>query len=259
MACDKDSLHIEEMAKGDPRLGAVLRAARERLRPKPSQGAIGRLVAEAVGAPSPISASAVGQWESGGTKPTSDNLIAACRILQIDLKAATEGKLVSLTNDPAVVDTRVTQEFTIANEVLPPRVEMPQDVEVLGAVEGGPDGQFYFNGEVVDRVRRPPALANTRRAYAVYVSGHSMEPRFENGELVYVNPDRPPSIGDYVLIEMHPDNGEIHGAGYIKKLVRRTAEKIVCEQFNPKKSLVFPTKRVAKVHRIMRWNEVLGI
>ena len=66
-----------------------------------------------------------------------------------------------------------------------------RDLPVLGAVKGGSEG-FYFNeGEAKEYLVRPPILAGVATAFALYVEGDSMEPRYFAGELLYVNPNRP--------------------------------------------------------------------
>src|SRR5262245_17434964 len=47
-------------------------------------------------------------------------------------------------------------------------------IPVLGAGQGGSEGWFPWNGEIVDYVSRPPHLAGATQAYAVYVVGSSM-------------------------------------------------------------------------------------
>ena len=75
--------------------------------------------------------------------------------------------------------------------VLPALSGLSRDLPVLGTAMGGEEGAFEFNGEVVDYVRRPPGLEMARGAFAIYVQGESMAPRYEEGELVFVHPGRP--------------------------------------------------------------------
>ena len=70
-------------------------------------------------------------------------------------------------------------------------------LKVLGMAECGPDGWSLWNGDVIDMVDRPASLAGVPNAYAVYVVGASMEPRYYPGELVHVHPGKPLTIGAY--------------------------------------------------------------
>lgn len=142
---------------------------------------------------------------------------------------------------------------------IPAPASLPRNLPVRGTAVGGDDGDFEFNGDVVDYVRRPPGIAAARNAFAVYVTGGSMSPRFEAGELVFVHPDRPPVSGSDVLVELHGRDGQ-PGACYIKRLLRRTPTKIVLQQFNPPRDdIEFALERVRVVYRILTPSELMGI
>lgn len=142
---------------------------------------------------------------------------------------------------------------------LPPFATMPRDVPVHGTVVGGTEGDFEMNGTVVDYVRRPPGIAGAREVFALYVTGDSMEPRYRPGDLVYVNPSRPPRAGDDVVVELLPAEGR-DGAGpaFVKTLRARAPGAWVCEQYNPPRLLEYPVARVRHVLRIMTLTELLG-
>lgn len=131
---------------------------------------------------------------------------------------------------------------------------------VHGTVVGGAEGDFEMNGAIVDYVRRPPGIAGTRDVFALYVTGDSMEPRYRPGDLVYVNPTRPPRAGDDVVVELLPAGGREDGAGpaFVKTLRARAAAAWICEQYNPPRQLEYPLARVRQVLRIMTLTELLG-
>lgn len=140
---------------------------------------------------------------------------------------------------------------------------LKRDVPVRGTVVGGADGDFTFNGDVVDLVRRPPGLAGASAVFAVYVHGDSMSPRFESGDLVFVNPSRPPTPGCDVIVEMAANGAEGSGPCYIKRLLRRTADKVVLRQFNPpageKQDFELDQKRIKNLWRVLTPAELLGL
>jgi|GEM_PF-2432559 len=47
---------------------------------------------------------------------------------------------------------------------------------------------------------RPPMLIGNNRGFAVFMIGESMSPRFDHGEMLWIDPVQPPQIGDYVLV-----------------------------------------------------------
>lgn len=134
-----------------------------------------------------------------------------------------------------------------------------RDVPILGGAACGEDGVFELNGQILDHARRPPRLIGAKDIYALYVHGISMSPWREPGGLVYVHPGQPVKIGDYVVVQMIPDGPEALPAAYIKKLVRRTADKLVLFQWDPRGEKTLPTKKVKSIHRIMDWDELMGI
>jgi len=141
---------------------------------------------------------------------------------------------------------------------IPSVAGMKRDLEVRGTAVGGDDASFEFNGDVVDYVRRPPGLAGARKAFAIYITGSSMSPRFEEGEIVFVHPGRPATPGCDVVVELHGRDGE-PGPCYVKRLVRRTPTKLALAQFNPPKDLQVELSRVRVVYRILTPAELLGV
>jgi phage repressor protein C with HTH and peptisase S24 domain len=127
----------------------------------------------------------------------------------------------------------------------------PRDLRVLGMAECGPDGWSLWNGEVIEMTSRPPNLAGAMLAYAVYVVGSSMEPRYHSGELVYVHPGRPVDVGAYVLVQVKPKEDGDAPRAVVKRLVRRSATKVMLEQFNPKKTIELKTADIISMHRVV--------
>ena len=132
-------------------------------------------------------------------------------------------------------------------------------IPVLGAGQGGSEGFFPWNGEIVDYVSRPPHLAGATQAYAVYVVGSSMEPRYYAGELVHIHPGKPVTTGAFVLVQIRPEaEGETPRA-FMKRLVRRTATKVTFEQFNPPKEIDIKAADIMSMHRIVGSAETGGL
>jgi len=138
----------------------------------------------------------------------------------------------------------------------------PRDLPVYGTALGGreKDGDFQFNtGDIIDHVRRPPRLAGIKTAFAVYLVGASMEPRFRAGAPVLVHPGVQPRPGDDVLVELKPlTEGGPH-PGLVKRLVSRSETRLRLQQFNPPDdNIIVPMKRVLRVYRVIPYEELLG-
>lgn len=149
---------------------------------------------------------------------------------------------------------------TVSPEPLPPsnaRIgpkvhlgETGERIPVYGQAVGGDDGRFVLNGNRVGDVLMPPVLYGVPDAYAVYVTGDSMEPRYEAGEIVYVHPYLPVRRDDYVVVQVALDEHE-PPAGYIKRFVSMSGDTLRLSQFNPAKDMHFPRARVVSVHKIV--------
>lgn len=152
---------------------------------------------------------------------------------------------------------------------------LPRDVPIYGTALGSEASFDLADGtgtleieqaeldqsEVLGYLRRPPALAGRKDVYGVYISGASMYPRFSDGEGVFVDPKRPPRIGDDVIVHLvAPDehDGERVAAVLIKRLVRRSSSFIELEQFNPAVTFRLDMKMVRAVHRIIPTAELLS-
>lgn len=143
---------------------------------------------------------------------------------------------------------------------IPTRDQMPQDLPVYGTAAGANgDGAFVINmGGQVGTIRRPPGLMGNPGAFAIYVEGDSMEPRYEPGETAIIDPNRPVRPGDDVVIVVaNPEPGQPPRA-YIKRLVRRGSEQIIVRQFNPEREIGFATREVQAIYRVMRTSELLA-
>lgn len=135
-----------------------------------------------------------------------------------------------------------------------------KDVPVLGSAECGRDGSFTLNaGEPIDFVRRPPGQMNRRGIYCIYAEGSSMEPVYAAGDLIYVDPHRPPWPGRDVVIQLRapgPD-GEIRC--FLKRLVKRTGTQCRVKQFNPEKEIVLDERDMAAIHLVLKNHELMGL
>jgi phage repressor protein C with HTH and peptisase S24 domain len=126
-------------------------------------------------------------------------------------------------------------------------------IPVVGTAEGGPDGLLEWNGDVIDRISRPPSLAGAKDAYALFVNGTSMEPRYFQGELIYVHPGRPVTPGSFVVVQIYRESAT--PAAWVKQFIRRDQKQIVLRQFNPAKDLKLPVAEVRSIHKIVASGE----
>src|SRR5260221_2724699 len=127
-------------------------------------------------------------------------------------------------------------------------------IPVYGQAVGGKDGEFVLSGNQVSEVLAPPNLSHVRDAYAVYVVGDTMEPRYFAGETVFVNPRLPISRGSFVVAQISRGE-EAEPRAYVKRFLSQDGKRLSLEQYNPKKVLEFPASTVVAIHRIVMSSE----
>lgn len=186
-----------------------------------------------------VSQSAVSQWESGREQPARENIVRLARALGTSV-----GALLGDADAPLPVAAPVT---------------MPVDVPVYGTAVGGSSGDFSFNGQVADYVRRPPGVLQLRNLYALWVTGDSMAPWNRCGDLIYVSPTRPATAGDHVVVDLLGETAHEAGPAMVKLLVGRTPTHLRLRQYNPDQEFQVPLARVRSVHRVLSLRDLLGV
>jgi phage repressor protein C with HTH and peptisase S24 domain len=114
----------------------------------------------------------------------------------------------------------------------PPQFLGEQDLPVFAAVEGGP-GVMVVATDPIEYASRPLALKHVPDSYAVLVVGDSMEPVFEQGDMVIVHPRKPAVKGKNAIFVSDEQHGEFRAS--VKRLVQDTKDKWLVKQFNPPK------------------------
>lgn len=84
-----------------------------------------------------------------------------------------------------------------------------------------------------------------------------MAPRFEVGEVLVLNNQRPARAGDYVLIELTPLQGQERGMLLVRRLRALSETKLVVSQFNPALTIEIPVSEVRQFHPILTTNDFL--
>lgn len=103
------------------------------------------------------------------------------------------------------------------------------DFKIYASAEGGP-GEIIRSLEPVDFVPRPTHLLNVKDAYGLLITGSSMEPEYNAGEMAIVEPTLP-IVPNEVYIFYAEKDGEARAT--IKKLRRPTTDRWLVTQHNP--------------------------
>lgn len=123
-----------------------------------------------------------------------------------------------------------------------------QAIPLIGLAEAGTGGYFddggFPAGKGWDEIAFPSV--NDEHAYALEISGNSMEPAYRDGTIIMVSPAAPIRRGDRVVVKTK--NGEVMA----KELKRRTAKSIELRSFNPEhKERTLSVEDVIWIARIM--------
>jgi phage repressor protein C with HTH and peptisase S24 domain len=129
-----------------------------------------------------------------------------------------------------------------------PRVSPARQVPLIGLAQAGGAGYFDDGGYPVggswDEVSLPEVA--DPNAYALEISGDSMEPVYRDGDLVIVAPSAPIRRGDRVVVRV--SDGQVMA----KQLTRRSARRIELKSLNPEHpDYSFDLSEVAWMHRIV--------
>jgi phage repressor protein C with HTH and peptisase S24 domain len=146
----------------------------------------------------------------------------------------------SIAKSLAATETTIDQFVGLITEAHGPT----QPVPLIGFAEAGAGGYFDDGGFPVgkgwDEISFPSI--DDEHAYALEVSGDSMEPAFRDGTVIVVSPAAAVRRGDRVVVKTK--DGEVMA----KELKRKTAKTIELRSFNPTHS-----------ERILSMDDVLWI
>ncbi len=128
------------------------------------------------------------------------------------------------------------------------RTAAQRRIPLIGLAQAGSEGFFDDGGFPVggswDEVSLPEI--GDLNAYALEISGASMEPVFRDGDVVIVSPAAPIRRGDRVVVRT------IAGEVMAKQLARRSARRVELKSLNPAhRDHSFDLREVAWIHRIV--------
>ena len=160
-------------------LGQRVRELRKEL--KLTQKALGKSVG--------VSSVSVTQWESDINLPRGENLYALTKALKCEPSWLLHGVV-----SPMKCDSSVSAGPTIQGYY--PLLDWVQagDWTCTNAIH--PSEAEYF----------PCAVPCSPKTFALMVRGESMSPKFEEGELIFVDPEINPTSGKYVIAMLEDDS-----------------------------------------------------
>jgi len=124
----------------------------------------------------------------------------------------------------------------------------PRAIPLIGFGQAGSGGYFddggFPAGKGWDEIAFP--AVNDENAYALEISGNSMEPAYRDGAVIIVAPSASVRRGDRVVVKSK--DGEV----MVKELKRRSSKSLELRSLNPEhKERTLPMREVLWVARIM--------
>jgi len=118
-------------------------------------------------------------------------------------------------------------------------------VPVRSAARGGFAEEMHLSDGPIDYVPRPQYAAHAHDAYAIYVVGESMVPMYRPGQLLFVNPYKPPTPGRGVVITL-TDSSVL-----VKEYVRQTATEVILREYQPEmREFPISRTRIQDMHAV---------
>jgi phage repressor protein C with HTH and peptisase S24 domain len=124
----------------------------------------------------------------------------------------------------------------------PPRAE---PIPIRSAARGGGEQEMFLEDGPIGYTQRPSNLVGVRGAYAIYMVGDSMEPRYQQGWLLHVNPFKPPTRGRDVVVYKSDK------AVLIKQFLRWEGDALILRQLNPERELRIARAEVGECHLVV--------
>lgn len=127
------------------------------------------------------------------------------------------------------------------------RLDPADLIPIRSAARGGEDQEMFLGDGPLGHTPRPHSLLGVRGAYAIYMLGDSMEPRYFQGWLLHVNPVKPPAKGRDVIVTKK------NNAVLIKEFVSWDRAHLVLRQLNPSDSPLIrvPVAEVVDCHLVV--------
>lgn len=132
-----------------------------------------------------------------------------------------------------------------APRALPSGGLAPDLIPVRSAARGGLEQEMFLEDGPIDYTARPPCLAQVRDAYALYVVGDSMVPRYRPGMLLFINPHRPARRESGVVVVKRDS------VVLIKEYLELKEDRLILHQHNPDCILEILRTEIASFHCVV--------
>jgi phage repressor protein C with HTH and peptisase S24 domain len=202
-----------------------------------------RLSLEALGALAGTTKQQIYKLERGDVKLTVDWMNRLAPHLGVDAHELMLTAIKEQLTKPAPASPSVTRPLGAT-----PLTNVTRDLPVLGRAAGAREGIIMIPVEqdAVDWTLRPPQLDGVPGAFAILQYGDSMDPKYCNGDTLWIHPNVPCRVGNGVLIIKNNDEA------LVKILVRRTDLAVTVRELSPKVAeFTIPRSDIRQIYKVI--------
>ena len=131
----------------------------------------------------------------------------------------------------------------------PPEILGARDFKVFASAECGPGEIQVFSTEPYELIPRPWVAERDLQAFGVLLTGDSMEPLYEAGQIAVVSPKAPLVKGKQALFLAEPFGGDFRAS--VKRYRGQTAEEWLVRQLNPEKDFALKRRDWGSAFRVL--------
>lgn len=144
------------------------------------------------------------------------------------------------------------QPISRGAEAVPMPIDVPKGPDSLALMEAKEMGGGYFSlsNEPIGATEMAASLVGVPSGFALYMVSDSMQPKYDVGQLLYIDPTRPAGVGDYALLKSRADENGVSKYA-IRRILEVTDDHWKVKQFNPEKTQTFSKKEWASAFKVV--------
>ena len=136
------------------------------------------------------------------------------------------------------------------NEVIYAQIPVNLPVYGMPTLDGK---KINISNKFASTTERPDYLKDSPSAYSCFVVGNEMQPRFNHGELIYIDPIKKISNESEILISTFEDDQEI---ATLQCLISEGDDHYLCATYQSEEHIKILKKDVGRVHAVVGLRQI---
>ncbi len=141
-------------------------------------------------------------------------------------------------------------EHTEVSNVI--QAEIPVNLPVFGMPTLCGKG-VYISNKFASTTERPDYLKDSPNGYACFVVGNFMQPRFNHGELIYIDPSKKVVMEDEIIISTFVNEQEF---AELKCLISEEDDYFLCGTYDSDETTKYKKSEVGRLHSIVGMRKI---